>query len=219
MVGKFGRKQAIVNGCRARSKRFSYGMKTIRLLALILCLACFVACSPLPGIAGTGQGASTPTTAPVFATLTALPDLRTPIGNGTLPMPPGVDAFCPSPQTLAPIVGETMKPDFTTGTTGCTTTCGYQSASGFDTAEFDITAFADVPSAQSSYMQVLHDSQPVGQVQTVSGVGDAAFYFIGEAVSVLKGTYNLVVKFYYLRQGGTHEQVDVAIARMLADKV
>jgi hypothetical protein len=219
MVGKFGRNQAIGNGNRARRKRFSYRMKMIRLSALILCLMSLVACSPLSGIAGTSQGASTPTTAPVFATLTTLPDLRTPIGNGTLPTPPGVDAFCPSSQSLAPIVGETMKPDFTTGTTGSTTTCGYKSASGFDTAEFDITAFADVPSAQSSYMQVLHDSQQVGQVQTVSGVGDAAFYFVGEAVYVLKGTYNLVVKFYYLHQGGTHEQVDLTIARMLADKV
>jgi hypothetical protein len=112
-----------------------------------------------------------------------------------------------------------MKPDIGTETTGSTTTCGYKSASGFDTAEFDITAYADVPSAHNYYMQILHDSQLVGQIQTVSGVGDAAFYLVGEAVYVLKGTYNLLVKFYYLRQGGTHEQVDIAIARMLADKV
>jgi hypothetical protein len=196
-------------------------MKMIRLSALILCLVCLAACGSLSGfgITGTSQETSTPTTASVFATLTALPDLRTPIGNGTLPTPPGVDAFCPTSQALAPIVGETMLTDIGTQTTGSTTTCGYKSAAGFDTAEFDITAFADVPSAQSSYMQVLHDSQQVGQVQTVSGVGDAAFYFVGEAVYVLKGTYNLVVKFYYLHQGGTHEQVDLTIARMLADKV
>ena len=194
-------------------------MKMIRLLALILCLMCLAACSPLSGIAGTGQGASTPTTAPVFATLTALPDLRTPIGNGILPTPPSVAAFCPSAQDLAPIVGETMVTDVGTQTTGSTTTCGYKSTSGFDTAEFDITAYADAPSARSSYMQVLRDSQQVGQVETVSGVGDSAFYFVGEAVYVLKGTYNLVVKFYYLHQGGTHKQVDIAIARMLADKV
>ncbi|HEY1390801.1 MAG TPA: hypothetical protein VGF38_19860 [Ktedonobacterales bacterium] len=219
MVGEFGRKQAIVDGCRAQRKRFFYHMKMIRLSALILCLACLAACSALPGIAGTTQGASTPTTASVFATLTALPDLRTPSGNGILPSPPGVAAFCPSSRDLAPLVGETMVADVGTQTTGSTTTCGYKSATGFDTAEFDITAFADVPSAQSSYMQVLHDAQQVGQAETVSGVGDAAFYFVGEAVYALKGTYNLVVKFYYLHQGGTHKQVDVAIARMLADKV
>ncbi|HEY7340165.1 MAG TPA: hypothetical protein VH591_04750 [Ktedonobacterales bacterium] len=194
-------------------------MKMIRLSALILCLVCLAACGSLSGIAGTSQETSTPTTAPIFATLTALPNLRTPIGNGILPTPPGVDAFCPTSQALAPIVGETMVTDIGTQTTGSTTTCGYKSAKGFDTAEFDITAFADAPSAQSSYMQVLHDSQSVGQVQTLSGVGDAAFYFVSEAVYVLKGTYNLVVKFYYFQQGGTHEQVDVAIARMLAAKV
>lgn len=182
-----------------------------------------VACA---GVSGVGQTQTQPTptstVSSVFATLTALPNLRTPPtgpgGGGAAP--PSVSAFCPSTDTLAPIVGETLTSDFTTGTHGASTTCGYKGPSG-DTCEFTITAWASAQAARSDYTSLMNDATQVGgNVQALSGLGDAAFFWTDEDVTVLKGSYDFFDKCYFLPPRQTvDEQVDVQIAQMLVGRI
>src|SRR5262245_29447821 len=63
------------------------------------------------------------------------------------PPAPSVAAFCPSPDALAPIVGETMTPDFSTGTHGSLTSCGYRGPTG-DICGVELSAWRDAQRAR-----------------------------------------------------------------------
>ena len=183
-----------------------------------LCVALLAACA---GVPGAGRVSATPTIAPVFATLTALPNLRTPIGGAGSAAPPSVAVFCPSAQALASILGETMNPDFTTGTHGATTTCGYKAPTG-DTCEFSVTAWADTQSAKNNYTSLMNDAAQVGgHVQALTGLGDAAFYWVDEDITVLKGSYDFFDKCYFLppRRQTVDERVDLQIAQLLVGRI
>lgn len=195
-----------------------------RLVVLTLSMLASLALVACAGVSGVGQAPTTATStvSSVFATLTALPNLRTPPtgpgGGGATP--PSVSAFCPSTDTLAPIVGETLTSDFTTGTHGASTTCGYKAASG-DSCEFTITAWNSPQEARSDYTKLMNDAtQAGGNVQTLSGLGDAAFFWTDEDVTVLKGAYDFFDKCYFLPPRQTvDEQVDVQIAHMLVGRI
>jgi hypothetical protein len=190
------------------------------LCALVgVCALFLTACAALPGV---GPATGTPTPNLFFATLTAnvgaAHATQTAIvgGHGGIGAPPSVATFCPSPQTLAPIIGETMSPDVTTGTHGASTTCGYQGSTG-DTCEFTITAWADAQTAQNDYNKLMNDAKQVGgQTLPLSGLGDAAFYWVGEDVTILKGSDDFFDKCYFLsRAPAVDEHVDVQIAQLL----
>ncbi len=167
------------------------------------CAALLTACT---SVMDTSQVSNTPTPT-VFVT-----------PHSGFGVPPSVAAFCPSPQTLAPIVGETMSPDPTTGTHGADTTCGYTGPSG-DICEFTITAWYDAQTAQSDYTSRMNAVVAVGgQAQAVTGLGDAAFYFVDEAITVLKGSYVFFDKCF-LGLTGADEHVDIQIARLLLTRI
>jgi hypothetical protein len=137
------------------------------------------------------------------------------------PTPPSVAAFCPSPDALAPIVGETMTPDFTTGTHGSLTSCGYRGPTG-DICGVDITAWKDAHSARDDYTSLMNAAgQTGGQTEAVSGLGDAAFFWVDESVTVLKGSDDFTDKCYFLppRKQAVDEQVDVRFAQLLLTRL
>jgi hypothetical protein len=167
-------------------------------LLLGTCAACMLACTGLPNI---GPGTST--------------------GSVSLGVPPSVAAFCPSPATLAPILGETVTLDYTTGTHGSDTICGYTGPTG-DVCEFTISAWTNAQYARQDYTGLMNNVVRVGgQVQTLTSLGDAAFYWVDEQVDVLKGSDDLFDKCFFLppRQHAVDEQVDVQIAQLLLTRI
>jgi hypothetical protein len=178
--------------------RLEYGARRGRCVLLLgICTAVLAACSGLPG---------------------TIPVSNTPVIRG---VPPSVAAFCPSPEALAPIVGETMIPDDTTFTHGSLTSCGYRGPTG-DICGVDITAWADAQSARDDYNSFMNAAvETGGHVQAVTGLGDAAFYFVDESITVLKGPDDFTDKCFFLppRQQAVDEQVDVQFAQLLLTRL
>lgn len=169
------------------------------------CVALLTACT---GVLGTSKVSSTPTPT-VFVT-----------PHGDFGVPPSVAAFCPSPQALASIVGEMTSPGTGTGTFATTTSCDYMGPSG-DGGLFQIIAWYDAQSAKSDYTRGMNAAVQVGApVQTVTGLGDAAYYVASNDgwLVVLKGAYDFTVKWYFLRTGAD-EHVNTQIARLLLTRI
>jgi hypothetical protein len=107
-----------------------------------------------------------------------------------------------------------MTPDDTTFTHGSLTSCGYRGPTG-DICGVTITAWKDAQSARDDYSSFMMHAG--GQAQTVTGLGDAAFYFMDESVTVLKGSDDFTDKCFFLppREPAADEHVDVQFAQLL----
>jgi hypothetical protein len=114
----------------------------------------------------------------------------------------------------------------TTASSEATTECLYHGSTGDqsgDLCDFHLTAWADAQSANSDYTQSMNEIVKMGgPVQSVTGVGDAAYYLATDDgwLTVLKGSNDFTDKCFFVHgQQLVSEQVDIQIAQLLVSRI